>query len=302
MITFSRTVSSKSSVSSCGTTPRWERMAAPSRCGSSPRMLSVPSDGGETHPIIRMVELFPAPFGPRNPKASPLCTSKSIPSTATISSKRFTNPRAWMSGVCSETFTGCNLPGTRAVKKGAMEAAIAAGHPATAAAGLEILAEGGSTADATVAAALASCVAETVMTGLLGGGHAIYWDAAAGRARILDCFCAVPGLGADAREAELVHLQVPFGAELVHYAIGPASCAVPGVPAGLGALWQAHGRLPWARLFAPALRLARDGVEMPPAHVACLTMLEPVMTMKEGARIYAPGGTLLRAGERLDQP
>ena len=30
---------------------------------------------------------------------------------------------------------------------------------------------------------------------------------------------------------------------------------------------------------------------MPPAHVACLAMLEPVMTMREGARIYAPGGT-----------
>ena len=183
-----------------------------------------------------------------------------------------------------------------------MRAGVAAGHPATAAAGVEILAEGGSAADATVAAGLAACVAETVMTGLLGGGHAIYYDAAAGTARTLDCFCAVPGLGADAREPELVHLQVPFGAELVHYAIGPASCAVPGVPAGLGALWQTHGRLPWARLFEPSLRLARDGVEMPPAHVACLTMLETVMTMKEGARIYAPGGTLLRAGERLDQP
>ena len=43
-------------------------------------------------------------------------------------------------------------------------AAVAAGHPATAEAGAEILAEGGSAADAAVAACLASCVAETVMT------------------------------------------------------------------------------------------------------------------------------------------
>ena len=57
-----------------------------------------------------------------------------------------------------------------------------------------------------------------------------------------------------------------------------------------------------ARLVEPALRLARDGVEMPPAHAACLAMLEPVMTMREGARIYAPGGRLLRAGDALDQP
>ena len=57
-----------------------------------------------------------------------------------------------------------------------LPAGVAAGHPATVAAGLEILEEGGSAADAAVAASLASCVAETVMTGLLGGGHAIHWD------------------------------------------------------------------------------------------------------------------------------
>ena len=182
-----------------------------------------------------------------------------------------------------------------------MIAGVAAGHPATAAAGVEVLADGGTAADAAVAACLASCVAETVMTGLLGGGHAIHFDARTGAARNLDCFCAVPGLGAERLEPELLHLDVPFGAEPVHYAVGPASCAVPGVPAGLGALWQAHGRLPWARLVEPALRLAREGVPMPPAHAACLEMLAPVMTLREGKRMYAPGGTLLRPGELLRQ-
>jgi gamma-glutamyltranspeptidase/glutathione hydrolase len=183
-----------------------------------------------------------------------------------------------------------------------MQAAVAAGHPATTAAGIEILEERGSAADATVAAVLASCVAETVMTGLLGGGHAIYFDAATGTARNLDCFVAVPGLGAEPREPELIQLAVPFGAELVHYAVGPASCGVPGLPAGLVTLWQKHGRLPWHRLVEPALRLGRDGVEFPPAHAACLAMLAPVMTMNEGARIYAPRGELLAAGSRLEQP
>src|ERR1700752_541066 len=100
---------------------------------------------------------------------------------------------------------------------------VAGGHPATARAGAEILAEGGSAADAAVAAALASCVAETVMTGLLGGGHAIYWDAESGGARNLDCFCALPSRSG----GELIRLDVPFGEELIHYAVGPASCAVP---------------------------------------------------------------------------
>jgi gamma-glutamyltranspeptidase/glutathione hydrolase len=180
--------------------------------------------------------------------------------------------------------------------------AVAAGHPATVGAGIEVLEAGGTAADAAVAASLASCVAETVMTGLLGGGHAIYVDAETGTARNLDCFCAVPGLGRDERPAKLLELDVPFGEELVHYAVGPASCAVPGLPGGLEALWREHGRLPWRDLCVPALRLAHEGVPMPPAHVACLEMLEPVMTMREGARIYAPQGRLLRPGELLEQP
>ena len=179
-----------------------------------------------------------------------------------------------------------------------MIAAVAAGHPATAEAGAEILAAGGSAADAAVAACLASCVAETVMTGLLGGGHAIYFDAASNSTRLLDCFVAVPS----GKGAPMDELAVPFGEELVHYAIGASSCAVPGLPAGLDALWREHGRLPWARLVEPALRLARSGVVMPPAHASCLAMLAPVMTMREGAAIYAPGGMLLENGGLLVQP
>ena len=41
---------------------------------------------------------------------------------------------------------------------------------------------------------------------------------------------------------------------------------------------------------------------MPAAHAACLRMLEPVMTMNEGARIYSPGGSLLDEGDLLRQP
>ena len=136
------------------------------------------------------------------------------------------------------------------------------------------------------------------MTGLLGGGHAIYYDAATGTTRNLDCFVSVPSGSGSPMES----LEVPFGEELVHYAIGASSCAVPGVPAGLETLWRAHGRLPWAQLVEPALRLARDGVVMPAAHVACLAMLAPVMAMREGRVLYAPSGELLAEGEVLRQP
>jgi gamma-glutamyltranspeptidase / glutathione hydrolase len=179
---------------------------------------------------------------------------------------------------------------------------VAAGHPATADAGLEILAEGGTAADAAVAAALASCVAETVMTGIVGGGYALWIDAGSDRADVLDFFVAVPGLGSPRGPSELEELAVPFGEELVHYFVGAATCAVPGVPAGLDELWRRGGTLPWRRLVEPALRLAETGVPMPPAHARCLAMLAPVMTMREGGRIYSPNGRLLEAGDVLEQP
>ena len=174
-------------------------------------------------------------------------------------------------------------------------AGIAAGHPATARAGFDVLREGGSAADAAVAASLASCVAETVMTGLAAGGHAVVWDAATARAELLDCFVAVPGLGAEPRPpSPLLELDIAFGEQPVPYAVGIASCAVPGLPAGLGELWRRFGRLPWKRLCEPAIALARAGVRMPPAHATCLAMLEPVLTMREGGASTRPAAVCSR--------
>jgi gamma-glutamyltranspeptidase/glutathione hydrolase len=140
------------------------------------------------------------------------------------------------------------------------------------------------------------------MTGLLGGGHGLIWDAAEGKAEQLDFFCAAPGLGAPERRPELVGLEVRFGEELVHYSIGPQSFAVPGIPAGLHELWRRYGRLEWPRLLEPAIRLAREGVPIPSRHATCLEMVAPVLTLDGGERIFEPEGRLLREGELLLQP
>ena len=141
------------------------------------------------------------------------------------------------------------------------------------------------------------------MTGLLGGGFAIFFDAASGRVANLDFFVAVPGLGAEPAARELLELEVPFGEELVHYAIGAASCAVPGA-AGRARrrCWRRARAAALAAAVEPALRLARDGVELPPAHAACLAMLAPVMTMREGERDLRARRPAARAGDRLVQP
>ncbi len=176
-----------------------------------------------------------------------------------------------------------------------MKAAVAAGHPGTAEVGAETLAEGGTAADAVVAMCLASCVTETVMSGLLAGCHAIVFDGS--RVRNLDGFAAVP-----TGEGELLELPVAFGDQLVVYSIGPASCAVPGLPAALGALWEALGGLPWRRLVEPALLLARDGSPLPEMHARSLEMLEDVFTRERGAELFAQEGRTLGAGEQLVQP
>jgi gamma-glutamyltranspeptidase/glutathione hydrolase len=176
-----------------------------------------------------------------------------------------------------------------------MRAGVAAGHPATAEAGFEILAEGGTAADAVVAMALASCVAETVMSGLLSGCHAVAFDGS--KVMNLDGFAAVP-----ASQEELAELEIAFGEEIVVYSIGPASCAVPGLPAALGALWSALGRLPWARLAEPALRLARTGVPLPEMHARTLDMLGALCSLERGGELFAPEGRLLSAGDVLRQP
>ena len=157
-----------------------------------------------------------------------------------------------------------------------MKPGVAAGHPATAEVGSEVLADGGTAADAVVAMALASCVAETVMSGLLAGCHAIVFDGS--RVMNLDGFAAVPS-----GDGELTELSIPFGDEPVVYSIGAASCAVPGLPAALGELWERLGRLPWARLCEPALELARSGVPLPEMHARSLEMFGELYSLEPAA-------------------
>ena len=177
-----------------------------------------------------------------------------------------------------------------------MRPGVAAGHPATADVGAEVLADGGTAADAVVAMALASCVAETVMSGLLSGCHAIAFDGS--RVKNLDGFAAVP----PSSSGELAELTIPFGDEPVVYAIGPASCAVPGLPAALGELSDRLGRLPWRRLCEPALDLARTGTALPEMHARSLEMLGDLYALERGADLFVRDGRLLAAGDELVQP
>jgi gamma-glutamyltranspeptidase/glutathione hydrolase len=181
-------------------------------------------------------------------------------------------------------------------------AGVAAGHPATAEVGLRVLHAGGGAADAAVAAVLAGCVAESVLTGIGGGGFATYYDAATGEVTSLDFFCAIPGLDTDVAGAPMVPIEVVFGGVSMSYEIGGASVGVPGVPAGVGEVHRRWGRLPWHRVVAPAVSLARSGVILPAAQARTLASVAPAMVPGAGAGIYSPGGKLLVGGDLLFHP
>ncbi|WP_238007660.1 gamma-glutamyltransferase [Dactylosporangium sp. AC04546] len=153
-----------------------------------------------------------------------------------------------------------------------------------------------------MAATLASCVAESVLTGLAGGGFATYYEAATGTTTCLDFFCAVPGLDAGRAAAPMVPISIAFGGVPQRYEIGASSVGVPGVPAGMATLHRRWGRLPWQRVVTPAASLARSGTLLPHPHASTLASIAPAMLPGLGAAVYAPGGKLLEGGELLHHP
>src|SRR5262245_26221927 len=167
-------------------------------------------------------------------------------------------------------------------------AGIAAGHPATTEVGLRVLAAGGSAADAAVAAVLTCCVSESVLTGIGGGGFATYFEASTGTVTCLDFFCAVPGLDGDITPGPMLPIEVSVGGVPMQYEIGEASVGVPGVPAGCGEVHRRWGRLPWHRVVAPAISLARSGVVLPAPQARTLISVAPALLPGLGASIYAP--------------
>ena len=181
--------------------------------------------------------------------------------------------------------------------------AVAAGSPLAARAGADALAAGGTATDAVIAGALMSAVAESVLTGPGAGGFLLVRPPG-GPATLLDFFVSVPGAGPGGRVLDpddLHAFTVPFGTVEQVFHIGAASCAVPGMLAGLDLASRRFGRIPLADLAAPAVRQAREGV-MIGEQVAYLheILAEMLMHTPSSAAIYGqhggrptpPGGTI----------
>src|SRR4051794_21517204 len=137
---------------------------------------------------------------------------------------------------------------------------VSAADPRAAAAGVEILRKGGSATDAAIATMLALNVVEPQSARIGGGAFFVRHDAAGGGTTTIDGREAAPGA------ARPHWFYPPHGTPPSHEDAGPGGRSV-GVPGTLRAMAMAHksgGRLPWAALFQPAIRLARDGWTLSP--------------------------------------
>jgi gamma-glutamyltranspeptidase / glutathione hydrolase len=177
---------------------------------------------------------------------------------------------------------------------------VVAAHPLAARAGYDAIRRGGSALDAAIAAELVLGLVEPQSSGLGGGAFLLHYSA---REAKLDAYDgretapagAKPGrfLGADGRP-----LDWPDAV------ISGKSVGVPGLLRMLEAAHRRHGKLPWASLFAPAIRLAREGFPISP-RLAALVAADRFLPLDASARRYffradgkpKPAGTLLKNPE-----
>ena len=178
-----------------------------------------------------------------------------------------------------------------------LEAVVSADNQIASELGAQILARGGDTADAAVTVALALGVLHPVGSGLGGGGFAVVWRAGERRAYALDFREVAPRAASRDMYLDQEGQPIPDASR-----VGARAAAVPGELAGLWALHQRHGRLPWAEVVAPAERIAREGAPLSEhMHRAIVSKKALLRESPALARLYLdrsgeplPVGTLIR--------
>ncbi len=137
---------------------------------------------------------------------------------------------------------------------------VASAHPLASAAGKAILDAGGNAVDAAVAVQMTLSVVEPHASGIGGGAFALLWDPEKKSVRVFDGAALQPARATAALTIDADGGRLPIDA----VRFSGRSVGVPGAVAMLADLHGREGRLPWADLFAPAIRAAEDGFPMPP--------------------------------------
>ncbi len=140
----------------------------------------------------------------------------------------------------------------------AREYMVAAANPLAVEAGLRMLAEGGTAMDAAIAAQLVLNLVEPHASGLGGGAFLLHYDARENATRAYDGRETAPA-GAD----EQLFMRPDGKPMSFQQAVtGGRAVGVPGLARLLELAHRRHGKLPWRRLFEPAIALAEQGYPM----------------------------------------
>ncbi len=135
---------------------------------------------------------------------------------------------------------------------------IAAANPMAAEAGLEMLRAGGSAMDAAIAAQMVLNLVEPQSSGIGGGGFLMHFNAKTSDITAYDGRETAPA----AARPDMFLRDDGTPMKFYEAAVGGLAVGVPGLLRMLEAAHRERGRLPWAKLFAPAIKLAEGGFAM----------------------------------------
>lgn len=135
---------------------------------------------------------------------------------------------------------------------------VSAANPHASEAGLRILREGGSAADAAIAVQLVLSLVEPQSSGIGSGAFLIHYEAASGQLRGYDGRETAPMAADETLFLDEDGDPIPF----FNAFIGGRSVGTPGIFRLFELVHREHGRLAWADLFEPAIELAEHGFEV----------------------------------------
>jgi gamma-glutamyltranspeptidase/glutathione hydrolase len=184
-----------------------------------------------------------------------------------------------------------------------LSGAAGTSHPLATLAGIEILKKGGSAADAAVAVNACLGFLEPTSAGIGGDCFAMIWDPKQSK---------VVGLAGSGRSPQGLSLETARSRAVngVLPKFGAISVSVPGAIDAWWTLHQRYGKLKWAELFEPAIRLCEGGVPVPQIigfyikrNMAAFVKPENhVEEAANAAHVYAPGGKSPGEGDVFRNP
>ena len=171
---------------------------------------------------------------------------------------------------------------------------VVSGSPQSTEAGIRILKQGGSAADAAVAVSLTLGVTEPFNSGLGGKLVVLYYDASNGKVSFLDAIETAPaGMSVEAMRS----------LSSTDRSRGWHSAAVPGCAAGLELMQKKWGKLSWKELVKPAVGYARDGFPLADKQLVEFgNKFDLVTKDPEAAKIYYPGKKVPEKNAILKNP